>query len=186
MRLLQNNKNDARHVLYALHIYLIYFFCISALFGFISVIMFGSAMTSLQYSLNWSCAFVIIGLIVDIAAGICIYIGGQQWEEALKVQRKRELFPPIKSSRLDPRLEQRIQAANQKGSSKSSGKLFNPKASPQLGRKFRFQILLNIGETKIFGSETSFSKTSNGAYLFWLHICYKTVLLMYIMTDVMF
>lgn len=119
-------------------IYYYYFFCISALFGFISVIMFGSAMTSLQYSLNWSCAFVIIGLIVDIAAGICIYIGGQQWEEAQKVQRKRELFPPIKSSRLDPRLEQRMQAANQKGANKSSGKLFNPKASPQLGRKFRF------------------------------------------------
>lgn len=110
----------------------------TALFGFISVIMFGSAMSSLQYSLNWSCAFVIIGLIVDIAAGICIYIGGQQWEDAQKTQRKRELFPPIKSSRLDPRLEPRIQAANQKGANKSSGKLFNPKASPQLGRKFRY------------------------------------------------
>lgn len=130
-------RNDTKHLICITHIFDI-FFCISALFGFISVIMFGSAMTSLQYSLNWSCAFVIIGLIVDIAAGICIYIGGQQWEEAQKVQRKRELFPPIKSSRLDPRLEQRIQAANQKGSNKSSGKLFNPKASPQLGRKFRF------------------------------------------------
>nr|XP_022299694.1 exosome complex component MTR3-like [Crassostrea virginica] len=124
----------------------------TALFGFIGVIMYGSAMSSLQYSLSWSCAFVIIGLIVDIAAGICIYIGGQQWEETQKKQRKRELFPPIKSSRLDPRLDPRIPNSST-GVKNNSSKLFNPKASPQLSRKFRN---MPTDSRRITGPEESF------------------------------
>ncbi|KAK3088370.1 hypothetical protein FSP39_018354 [Pinctada imbricata] len=113
---------------------------ITALLGFISIIIYGSAISGLQYSLGWSCGLNILGLILNTAAGVCIQMGSKQWVELKEKSKrvsnipppplKKRVAGPLPPPRMDPRLEPRVQSEHRRSSNK-----FSPKASPKLPRK---------------------------------------------------
>ena len=98
----------------------------TGLLGFISIIIYGSTVSGLSYSIGWSCGLNIMGLILDTAAGICIHIGSKQWVDSKRKHDRMANIPPppvkkkvagpstsgvtapLPPPRMDPRLEPRL------------------------------------------------------------------------------
>ena len=56
------------------------FYLLSAFFGFIGIIMYGSAASKISYKLSWSFALVIHGLLANLTAGVFIHIASQRFK----------------------------------------------------------------------------------------------------------
>ncbi|XP_063407670.1 uncharacterized protein LOC134691231 [Mytilus trossulus] len=73
---------------------------ITSFFGFLGVILFGAGANSIDFSVGWSMGLVILGLLLNIVAGIFIHIGSNQYvDEKLfqqsKHPRTKSAIPPL-------------------------------------------------------------------------------------------
>lgn len=78
---------------------------ISSFFGFLGIIIFGAGINAIDFTIGWSVGLVIIGLILNIVAGIFIHVGSHQFvdEKLFRQSRPPKLktdlptLPPIRS-----------------------------------------------------------------------------------------
>lgn len=64
--------------------------------GFIGIIIYGTAVTKISQRISWSCGLAIMGLLINLVAGICMHVGSQRFVA------NPSLPPPVPSSRVEP------------------------------------------------------------------------------------
>ncbi|XP_033727402.1 uncharacterized protein LOC117316749 [Pecten maximus] len=69
---------------------------VSVFFGFIGIIVYGSAINKVSQSVSWSCGMVIMGLLINLAGGVLMHVGSQRFKP------NPPLLPPFPKRRGQP------------------------------------------------------------------------------------